>query len=269
MPIFSLGRLGRFQITRLPSSHHSSPGEHDYLLSTPPPEYTDTAEIEAKYHAPSQAQPSECKTEQERRFVIEILAVTFNANFDMLNAAIYNMPAPYGTNTILCDSERADLLTQSELIRKVHGHFLRNAKTTIDRKDEEEICATIVQPIRNLETEPSGLWCFCLDMIGWYGEEVRSPSGTRWTCTIPGYWQANPYPYYGTEYVEQSMSSFLKVIEYMALNDEVHKVLWKAWNDARRRCGLCQLEPARLCWPVRKVYNDLRSSLWELVLSEP
>ncbi|KAI4675811.1 uncharacterized protein J4E84_009964 [Alternaria hordeiaustralica] len=118
MPVFDLGRLGRFQISYLPPSDIPQ-GEHQDVPSVPPPEYTDIAESEIKYTSPSQAQPPECKTEQIRRFLIEIVAITFNADFDSLNAALYNIPVPDNTNTILCDSERADLVAQSDLVRKV------------------------------------------------------------------------------------------------------------------------------------------------------
>ncbi|EDU46456.1 hypothetical protein PtrSN002B_001153 [Pyrenophora tritici-repentis] len=187
MPTFSLGRLGRFRISRLPPSHTSSPTEHQKPLSTPPPEYKDIVEIDTKYYAPSQAQPPQCKTEQVRRFLIEILAMTFGANFDELNAALYNISPSSSTNTILCDSERADLLEQSNLVRKVHGYFVRNEKTMIDRRDEKKICATIINPAQSIHHDPS-LPKFCLDVIGWYGEQVRLPSGsTRWTSTIIGW----------------------------------------------------------------------------------
>jgi hypothetical protein len=98
--------------------------------------------------------------------------MTFHANFDEQNAAIYNTPIPSGTNTVLCDSERADLLAQSNLVRKVHGHLVRNEKTMIDRKDENKLCATIVQPVESLDRD-STLPSYALDMIGWHGEEMR------------------------------------------------------------------------------------------------
>lgn len=178
MPTSSLGRLGRIQISRLPPSHTSLPTKHQDPPSTSPPEYADVVEIDTKYHVPSQAQPPQFKIEQVRRFLIEIFAITFGANFDELNAALYNISPPSGTNTILCDSERADLMAQSNLVRKVHGYFLRNEKTMVDRRDEKKLCATIIQPIKSLHYDPL-LLKFSLDMIGWYGEEVRLPSGAH------------------------------------------------------------------------------------------
>jgi hypothetical protein len=101
MPTFSLGRLGRIQISRLPPSHTSCPTKHQNPPSTPPPEYADIVEIDTKNHAPSQARPPQCKIEQVRRFLIEILAMTFGANFDELNAALYNIePRPQSSRVL-------------------------------------------------------------------------------------------------------------------------------------------------------------------------
>jgi hypothetical protein len=165
MPTFNLGRLGRFQVSRLPPSRTSSPTEHHDISSSlspsrsrspsQPPKYTDVAGSESesesenyiKYRAPSQAQPPQCKTEQARRWLIEIVAITFNADFDELNAALYTIPTPSNTNTILSDAERADLLAQSDLVRKNHAWYLNNGKTKIYRKDEEKLCTAILGPV--------------------------------------------------------------------------------------------------------------------------
>jgi hypothetical protein len=267
MPTFSLGRLGRIQISRLPPSHTSCPTTHQNPPSAPPPEYVDVVETDMKNYAPLQARPPQCKIEQVRRFLVEILAMTFGANFDELNAALYNISPPSGTNTILCDSERADLLALSNLVRKVHGCFLRNEKTMIDRRDEKKLCASIIQPAQSLHHDPS-LPTFSLDVIGWYGEQVRSPSGTRWTSTIIGWWETNPYPYLGIGKVRESMQAFWNLIIYIAPNDKVHGVLWEVWNDSRRRSDMGHLEYPQVCHPTREKYWEMGLSLLKMVSSE-
>jgi len=241
MPTFNLGRLGRFQISYVPPSNMCA--EQQALPSCPPPEYTDIAESELKYLCPSQAQPPECKTEQVRRFLIEIVAITFNADFDSLNAALYNIPIPENTNTILCDSERADLVAQSSLVRKVHRHFLDNTKTHISQRDERAICSTITLPVAPLRAYYPH---FTLDMIGWYGEETRHPSGTRWTSTLPGHWDTNSLGYYDQEQVMSCMRSLFHIIKDIAPNDKVHDVLREAWDTCRRRGG----------WPMDTLLGD-------------
>ncbi|KAF7671914.1 hypothetical protein GT037_010137 [Alternaria burnsii] len=270
MPTFSLGRLGRFQISRLPPPNTSSPTKQHDLPSSPPPEYTKIAEIETKFHAPSKAQPPECNIEQVRRFLIEIVAITLGANFDELNAALYDIPAPTGTNTILCDDERANLLSQSSIVRKVHRRFVDNEKTRIDRKDEDKILATITKPVESFSdnfTIPS----YSLDMIGWYGEEVRSPSGIPWASTIPGFWDTTPpWPYtsYDKRPFESSMRAFFVIFKSVSPNDRVHGILWEAWDDSRRRYGLGDLGDPIICWPLRGGYEDMWKSLQKMTPSE-
>ncbi|KAI4642777.1 uncharacterized protein J4E79_011393 [Alternaria viburni] len=277
MPIFDLGRLGRFQISYLPPSDMSQ-GNHQDIPSGPPPEYTDIAESEIKYTSPPQAQPPECKTEQVRRFLIEIVAITFNADFDSLNAALYNMPVSDNTNTILCDSERADLVAQSDLVRKVHRHFLDNTKTHISQQDERAICSTITLAVAHLRVAPpltsyqSTLPHFTLDMIGWYGEETRHPSGTRWTSTLPGHWDTNSLGYCDQEQVMLCMRSLFHIIKDIAPNDKVHDVLMEAWDTCRRRGGWPMdtlLGDSKMCWPMRKGYHHMGDALRDMPLLGP
>ncbi|RYN19160.1 hypothetical protein AA0113_g8787 [Alternaria arborescens] len=272
MPTFSLGRLGRFQVSRLLPPNTSSPIKRHDLPSSPPPEYTKIAENETKFHAPSQAQPPECKIEQLRRFLIEIVAITLGANFDELNAALHDIPIPTGTNTILCDDERANLLSLSSLVRKVHKRFLDNEKTRIVRKDEEKIIATITKPVKNFDPVNFTIPLYSLDLIGWYGEEVRSPSGIPWASTIPGFWDKTPPWPYSSEHkhlFEDSMRAFCIIFESVAPNDRVRDILWEAWDDSRRRYGLGDLGIPSICWPLRGGYQDMGESLQKMTPSEP
>ena len=275
MPIFDLGRLGRFQISWLPPSDIPQ-GEQQDIPSGPPPKYTDIAESEIKYLCPSQAQPPECKTEQVRRFLIEIVAITFNADFDSLNAALYNIPVSDNTNTILCDSERADLVAQSSLVRKVHAHFVDNTKTRISQEDERAIYSTITLPVALLRayhysTFPhfTAFPHFTLDMIGWYGEETRHPSGTSWTSTLPGHWDTNSLGYYDQEQVMFCMRSLFHIIKDIAPNDKVYDVLREAWDTCRRRGGWPMdtlLGDSKICWPMRKGYHHMGDALRDMPL---
>ncbi|KAL1793845.1 hypothetical protein ACET3X_007266 [Alternaria dauci] len=270
MPTFNLGRLGRFEISRLPPLGTSSRTKHYELPSTPPPEYNDISEIETKYHAPSQAQPPECKIEQVRRFLIEIVAITLGANFDELNAALYDIPVPSGTNTILCDFERAHLLARSSLVRKVHTRYLRNEMTKIKREDEEEICVTITRSARTFDPANFTIPWYSLDMIAWYSEEVRSPPGTPWSSTIPGIWEKKvPYRFDDKQPFEDSMRAFWIILNGTAPNDRVHGILSETWDDARRRCGLGDLGPPNMCWPLRGEYKKMGESLEKMTPPEP
>ena len=267
MPVFDLGRLGRMQISYLPPSDIPQ-GDHQDIPSGPPPECTNDTDRESdtKYHVPSQAQPPECKTKQVCRWLIEIFAITFNANFDELNAALYDIPVPDNTNTILCDSERADLVAQSDLVRKMHRWYLGNKKTRIYRKEELALCDTIIQPVSVLD-ELQGTWPhFALDMIGWYGEEERRPSDTRWATTIPALWAADTrYSSWGRrEQLETNMRTWRNVLEDAAPNDKVRDVLREAWDDYRRRFGLGELSRNVICRPLREGYFNMGDALWSM-----
>jgi hypothetical protein len=122
-----------------------------------------------------------------------------------------------------------------------------------------------------LGEDDSTLPHYCLDMIGWYGEEVRSPSGTRWTSTIPGYWETDPLQCSKGPQVQvkDCMRAFLNVIKYIAPDDKVHSVLWEAWGDCRRRCGLGQLGHSLICWPLREEYYRMGESLHDMSVFEP
>ncbi|KAG9190036.1 hypothetical protein G6011_08124 [Alternaria panax] len=185
-------------------------------------------------------------------------------------AALYDIPVTSNTNTILCDYERADLLAQSSLVRKVHRCFLRNEKTMIDRKDEKKICATITRPAKSSHQIDFTIPWYSLDMIGWYGEEARSPSGTCWVSTIPGYWESTaPYKFDDKQPIKDSMRSFLHAFESAAPNERVHGVLWEAWDDSWRRSGLGQLDPSDICWPLREGYEDMGRALQQMTASDP
>jgi hypothetical protein len=86
------------------------------------------------------ASPDVCKPasrmEQIRRFIIEIIALTFNANFDELNAALYGVCVPQGINSILSDDEHQYLLSLSDVVRTMHSQLKCGKVNFINREDE-------------------------------------------------------------------------------------------------------------------------------------
>jgi hypothetical protein len=51
-------------------------------------------------------------------YIIKIIALNFNVNFDTLNAALYRMPVATRTATILTDEEHKNLAELAGLVRK-------------------------------------------------------------------------------------------------------------------------------------------------------
>jgi hypothetical protein len=156
MPVFNLGPLGRFKLSRTKSTNTTASQPPEQARShTPPPAYTvndesktppDAQSLFEKHRVPPQAQPPSCKKKQLRRYLLEIIALTFAANFNALNSAIHGLPISSSTTRILCDNERTYLLALSALVHKVHGQLPRREITSVALEDEETLYLHIVQP---------------------------------------------------------------------------------------------------------------------------
>jgi hypothetical protein len=68
--------------------------------------------------------------EQLRRYILEIPALNFNVHFVALNVALNTTVA--GTNFILQDRERADLLTLSRKVRKMREQIRKTNEFAIN-----------------------------------------------------------------------------------------------------------------------------------------
>lgn len=65
------------------------------------------------------------------------------------------------------------------------------------------------------------------------------------------------------------MRAFCHLFDSMAPDDEVHGILREAWDDSRRRCGLGDLGPPGMCWPLRGGYQDMGKSLQRMTPLKP
>ena len=148
MPTIRFGSLGtfRFNRTRQDTEHSSeltTRNESCELNATahdPPPPYskcdpctTPAVNEKAKEEesrslhtpiaqTPTGARPVSPKAEQLRRYILEILAITVNANFDLLNDALYNIPSPNhnATSSLLSNEERTSLRELATLVHQTH-----------------------------------------------------------------------------------------------------------------------------------------------------
>jgi hypothetical protein len=124
-----------------------------------------------------------------RRYVLDIIVLTFAADFDKLNSALYDTAILEGTTTILCENERANLLALSSLVRKVHSQLARKDLTSITQDDKQTLCTNIFKPAPALE---SILGFFAIDIIAWYGSHPYYSIAPAWTSTLPGTGQPIP-----------------------------------------------------------------------------
>lgn len=143
MPTIKLGPSGTFRFTRIrqdtgypsESTTRNDTSELNDKTRGPPPPYSEcdpckapavdekAIEQEDRSLHTSVAQnspdtrPVSSKAEQLRRYILEILAIMVNANFDLLNDALYNIPSPthIATSSLLSDEERTELFILSHL----------------------------------------------------------------------------------------------------------------------------------------------------------
>ncbi|KAJ4350966.1 hypothetical protein N0V95_004250 [Ascochyta clinopodiicola] len=267
MPVFNLGPLGSFQVTRV-TKESSTAAANKIAVQRygAPPSYC--IEIEPFYlealRGPTKAQPSPCKKQQLRRYVLEIIAITFNANFDKLNTAIHGQATPSQTSSILSNQERSDLYKLSLLVRKVHKQLSDRQISTVDEEDEEKLRNAVFRPAADI-TGYSSSSCIVLDLIAWYGEHAHHR--TQWSDTIPGCWETDD-THIGTfggltfePLFIRNMEELKGLISLYSDSDSVEAVLNVAFENCRRRCCLPAIELIPLFWLVRPGYEALAQSL--------
>jgi hypothetical protein len=319
MPVFNLGLLGRFRISRettaatntLQQSPAHSPNPSRNSTSMPPQGCRDTSHVpvyesdpqpnvneqlnqrcstcsarltalippegvpetteavppqpktlEAQHCGPRQAHKQTCKTEQIRRYLIEIIALTVGAEFDEVNAAVYSGPMK-GTNSILSESECKDLHLLSLCVRRVYRQMQRNGFSDINREDEVILRENIMGPADNLDYRMGG---FALDLIGWYSTCSLLTLPLPWNDTILGHWakQVNSSTI-GADKEDfiYSMRSFKNAIKYVAPNEDVRTVLGDALEGCRRRCGLEPFERTIIYLPLRYEFYEMEEALYQ------
>ncbi|KZM21356.1 uncharacterized protein EKO05_0008878 [Ascochyta rabiei] len=149
LPVFNVGPRGSFRVTR--NKAESLIGTTKEITTEryeAPPSYS--IQVEPYYvqalRGPPKAQPSPCRTQQLQRYVLEIISITFNANFDKFNAALHKRTMTTRTSSILSDQEREDLYKLSVLVRKVDKQFSDRKISTVNEEDESTLRKAIFIP---------------------------------------------------------------------------------------------------------------------------
>jgi hypothetical protein len=99
---------------------------------------------ELKQEGPAKATKPTCKTQQLRRFIVEIIALTLDADFDALNAALYDDESIKSTTSTLSADERSELLALSRLVAKAWR--LIHAGLPVYDTDQHDLQEAIVGP---------------------------------------------------------------------------------------------------------------------------
>ena len=110
-----------------------------------------------KHLVPPQTYQSKHQRELLERYVIEIIAMTFNVDFDTLNTALYRNPVSGHTTTILTEKEGKDLEELARLVLKAHtcSHVHDNDKVALRK--------TVIGPAEDIDFQ---LGAYALELVG-------------------------------------------------------------------------------------------------------
>jgi hypothetical protein len=289
MPVINLGPFGRFEIARkttpaeplLPIHKCSS----NVDMNDKPPPYTAlptaslaiTNSLESRPHhcddstnqetadevewiSPAAVKMPECRVRQLRRYLIEIVALTLDADFDKLNAALYKDKDAAGTSSILSDGERAELFGLAQLTIKAHD--LHKQSLPIPETDQRLLRSAIIEPGKDLSI--GLIESDSLDYIAWYGQPLTRP--IPWAETLPGYWRTkhNTRPFLLGPYddePDQSMKGIFRLIPLIAMTKEVCTVLDQAFDNCCEKEGYnmrdCKYRDAPKRLGYHKLYLDV------------
>jgi hypothetical protein len=209
MPTIRLGPLGTFSFTRTrrdpgcssESTTRNDTSEPKAKSCDPPPPYSECVspttpavnavnekaieEEDRSLHTPiaqnsldtrpvspkAEQLPLSPKAAQLRRYILEILAITINANFDLLNDALCNTPSPThnATTSLLSTSEHTQL-SRLSVLASAQRVDESGARKGLYPGNDEYVFEQVEKPARELFSSPT-LANLVPDIVGWYGNE--------------------------------------------------------------------------------------------------
>jgi hypothetical protein len=199
MTIFNLGFLGRVEIRWSAIADQALPTGYTELPSGDvPPSYTVATMTDIstrlrmlplrEVRGPPLAQRPTCRTKQIRRYLIELIALTFNVDFNELNTALGCLEDTENTNSILTPDAHDDLVSLASSVRKMRLQIENNEISTISANEGLKFQYAIITP--STQIHDTHLAEFALDLIGWYTPDLPFP--VPWSVTIPAHWGSNP-----------------------------------------------------------------------------
>ncbi|PSN65652.1 hypothetical protein BS50DRAFT_646008 [Corynespora cassiicola Philippines] len=136
------------------------------IMDEPPPPY----HFGGPLSTPPPAAVAHNPLEQLRRYIIEIMGFTFDANFSLLNEALGQTgnTSSSAANSILSPDERARLLNLATLIQEVEAKISdKSAQWLAVRSSERKAIAdAVIRPALYLGI-PAG---YCLEMVSTYAD---------------------------------------------------------------------------------------------------
>jgi hypothetical protein len=120
------------------------------------------------WHSSEKANKPRCRVRPLRRYLIEIVALTLDADFNLLNEAIYNERAQEKTNSVLSTQEQQVLFASSSLASQAYKHHAQKHSTS--EFDQQRLRHEIIEPVCDIGMLLMSL--DALDLIAWYGEPM-------------------------------------------------------------------------------------------------
>jgi hypothetical protein len=272
MPTIRLGPLGTFSFTRTrrdpgrssESTTRNDTSELKAKTCDPPPPYSECVsptvptvnekaieQEDRSLHAPiaqklPATRPLSPKAAQLRRYILEILAITINANFDLLNDALCNTPSPThnATSSILSIEEHTQLSRLSVLasVQRVDESGARKGPFPLN---DEYLFEQVEAPARELFSSPI-LANLVPDIIGWYDNDsdwtgpMRAHARARFS--IPWVEEDSVYRLVsGTRLCDPLRMLREMVVELTEDDYRVREILDAGLEDWRIREGLAPL----------------------------
>ncbi|KAH7382399.1 hypothetical protein DE146DRAFT_792817 [Phaeosphaeria sp. MPI-PUGE-AT-0046c] len=278
MPVFNLGCLGRFKVQcmqdddapLLPITEPREPGSLGCsLIVPPPPAYSLLPPIQANprptvssrwqeewevretewYSSVSAPRPN-CRIMQLRRYLMELVALNVQADFGVLNAALYGEDRYASSSSILSPDERTELLGLCKYAQQLHNQF--KSSRTIHQLDLGRYQQDILKPYLTLCM--SGSPFFALDLFVWHAEIFPR--------RIPWFEANNAFPEVvdGATYVPRNYTQLQRtkmmqgldvLIRRLSLNEQVRLELTQALNRCNSRIGFDEIRPVLHAGSVR------------------
>jgi hypothetical protein len=157
MPIFNHRLLDYFIPWRSNSADQAQPPDYtERTVFTPPedapPSYAEALEARPReVGGPLLVHRPTCRTEQLRRYLIELVALTFNVNMPDLDAALGSPEITSHTNSILTPSEHNDLVLLAFLVRKMRLQIKNREINAIDRAEETALQRATIAPSNRID----------------------------------------------------------------------------------------------------------------------
>lgn len=174
---------------------------------------------------------------QLRRYLIEIVAFTFEADMAIINAALSQIA---DNKSILSEAERASLLALAQLIRSISAKVDKAEWPTVPNSDCTMLVDAFAKPAIFLKMRE----CFVFKLLASYAEHQCGP--TEWKMTIvaqqiPWLMRCRSLSGDGLEALGATVRSHIDVVQFAAPNEEVRMLLGEAiinWQKGRRLQGL-------------------------------